>query len=98
MGEAVHVPFTFGPITTELAFFVFRSSPYDFIVGRSCRKKIMASLDLNKALATFRHGEGTTHIPLVMERAAGRSSQAQEFRSEDCSDSSSGDDSDEKQD
>lgn len=54
VGEVLGVPVTVGTVTTELASLVVRNAPFAMVVWRPSMKKMKASLDFYKDIATFR--------------------------------------------
>lgn len=74
LGEVVGLVVPVGPMKTEIACLVVRSSPHDLIVGRPSMKQMRVSLDFDKDVAKFRHSEGATCKPLARKRTVSGSS------------------------
>lgn len=82
-GTVLSVPITIRSITTEVSCLVVHAIPFDLVVGRLSMKKMRASLDFDKDVATFRHNTGVTRVPLLTEGMQASSSLSEEFTSND---------------
>lgn len=70
-GEISRVPVMSGHSTAEISCPVVRPSPYDLIIGRPTVKKVRASLDSDRNIATFRHEGENRSIALITKKIEG---------------------------